>query len=160
MPPWHSGYIIWGSILGYYRARWAFQSIKRCLRGLINIRPGYLIFRQGNTCTIESYLPSHFARQFRYDQIYGGNLNTGLHFNGNIFEGVRAWYFQVARETGVMFSLPQRSPNEYISLSFCTWYVIADMVLGYEMNASCIKAFKTTYSAYRGSKTILKKRMN
>ena len=30
---------------------------------LINIQPRYLVFRQGNACTIESYMPSWFARQ-------------------------------------------------------------------------------------------------
>jgi len=29
---------------------------------LMSIRPGYLVFRQGDTCTIEPYLPSRFAR--------------------------------------------------------------------------------------------------
>ena len=29
---------------------------------LINIRPGYLVFRQGNTCCIEPYMPNRFAR--------------------------------------------------------------------------------------------------
>jgi len=36
-------------------------------RWLINIRPKYLIFRQGDTCTIEPYLLSRFTRQFGYD---------------------------------------------------------------------------------------------
>jgi len=49
---------------------------------LINIQPGYLIFRQGNSCTIEPYMPSHFARQFGYDQLYVGNPNAGLCFSG------------------------------------------------------------------------------
>jgi len=34
------------------------------------------------------------------------------------------------------------------------------MVSGYKMNVSCIKAIKSTYSAYRGSKTVRKKGMN
>ena len=34
---------------------------------LVNIRPGYLLFRQGNSCTIEPYMPNRFARQFGYD---------------------------------------------------------------------------------------------
>ena len=34
------------------------------------------------------------------------------------------------------------------------------MVSGYEMNASCIKAIKCTYSACKGSKTVHKKGMN
>ena len=35
---------------------------------LINIRPGYLVFQQSDSCTIEPYMPSRFARQFGYDQ--------------------------------------------------------------------------------------------
>ena len=34
---------------------------------LINIQPRYLIFHQGDTCTIEPYLSSQFARQFGYN---------------------------------------------------------------------------------------------
>jgi len=89
-----------------------------------------------------------------------GNPNTGLHFNGNFFEGAQAWYFQVAGGTGAMFNLPQRSPNTYTNLSFCTWYVIVNTVPGYEMNTSCIKAIKSTYSACKGSKIARKKGMN
>ena len=89
-----------------------------------------------------------------------GNLNTGFCFSGNLFEGARVWYFHVAGGMGATFSLPQPSPNLYTSLSFCTWYVIAEMVPGYEINASCVKVIKTTYSAYKGSKTVRKKRMN
>jgi len=33
-------------------------------------------------------------------------------------------------------------------------------VPGYGINTSCIKAIKSTYSAYKGSKTTRKKRMN
>ena len=65
---------------------------------LINIRPGYLIFRQGNVCTIEPYLPSQFARQFGYDKLFVGNPNLGLIFSGNLYEGARAWYFNMAEE--------------------------------------------------------------
>jgi len=28
---------------------------------LINIQPGYLVFRQGNYCTLEPYIPCRFA---------------------------------------------------------------------------------------------------
>ena len=59
-----------------------------------------------------------------------------------------------------MFSLPQRSPNAYTGLSFCNWYVIANMVPGYEMNILCIKAIKSTYKACKGAKTVHKKGMN
>jgi len=54
---------------------------------LINIRLGYLIFHQGDTCTIKPYLPSQFARQFGCDQLYVGNPNTGLHFSRNLLKG-------------------------------------------------------------------------
>jgi len=83
---------------------------------LINIRPWYLIFRQGNTCTIKPYLPSRFAR-LGYDQLYVGNPNTILRFSENLFEGARAWYFHVAGGTRATF-IPQRTPHSYTSLSF------------------------------------------
>jgi len=47
---------------------------------------------QGDSCTIEPYMPSRFARQFGYDQLYVGNPNAGFRFNGNLFEGALAWY--------------------------------------------------------------------
>jgi len=126
---------------------------------LMSIRLGYLIFRQDDSCTIEPYLPSRFAHQFGYDQLYVGNPNTILYFSGNL-EGARAWYFHVAGGTGAIFNLPQRPPNAYTSLSFCTWYIVANTVPGYEMNASCIKAIKSSYNVHRGSKTVRKKGMN
>jgi len=84
---------------------------------LINIRPGYLIFQQGDSCTI---MPSPFAQQFNYDQLYIGNPNSGLRFSGNLFEGAWVWYYSVAGGTRAIFSLPHRTPNCYASLGFCT----------------------------------------
>ena len=86
---------------------------------LINIRPGYLVFRQENICPIEPYLPSQFARQFGYDQLYVGNPNLGLHFSSNLFEGARTWYFNVTGGTEARFNLPQKVPYFYTSLRFC-----------------------------------------
>jgi len=63
------------------------QLPSRVIWWLINIRSGYLIFWQGDSCTIESYMPSHFARQFDYNQLYVGNPNTGICFSENLFEG-------------------------------------------------------------------------
>jgi len=57
---------------------------------LINIRPGYLVFRQGNSYTLEPYTPCWFARQFDYDQLYIGNPNPSLCFSENLFEEARA----------------------------------------------------------------------
>jgi len=66
---------------------------------LINIRSGYLVFRQGDSCMIEPYMPSRFVRQFGYDQLYIGNPNSSLCFNGNLFKGARAWYYSSAGGT-------------------------------------------------------------
>jgi len=63
-------------------------------------------------------MPNRFAQQFGYDQLYVGNPNDGLCFNGNLFEGARAW--SVAGGTKTIFSLPHKTPNSYTSLSFCT----------------------------------------
>jgi len=81
-------------------------------------------------------------------------------FSGNLFEGARIWYFYVARGTWVTFSLSQRTPNSYSSISFCTCYVITNMVPGYGMNTSCLKAIKSAYSACKGFKTTRTKGMN
>ena len=112
---------------------------------LINIRPGYLIFRQGNSCTIEPYMPNRFARQFSYDQLYIGNPNADFSFSGNLFEGARAWYYSVAGGTKAIFSLPHKTPNCYTSLSFCTWYSLASKMPGFSINVSCIKSIKASY---------------
>ena len=85
---------------------------------LINIRPGYLVFRQGNSCLIEPYFPSRFARQFGYGQLYIGNLNLRLSSSGTLFEGARAWYYFVVGYMGVKFSLPQKVPNLQVTLIF------------------------------------------
>ena len=119
---------------------------------LINIQPGYLVFQQGDSYTIDPYMPSCFARQLGYDQLYVGIPNTGLRFSGNLFEGTRAWYYSVVGGTRVIFSLPHRTPNCYTTLSFCTWYFIASRVPNFGMNTSCIKSIKASYKAKVGSK--------
>ncbi|ONK56633.1 uncharacterized protein A4U43_C10F10970 [Asparagus officinalis] len=57
---------------------------------LINIRLGYLIFRQGRKCFIEPYQPYRFSRKFGYDQLYVGNPKPTLAYTGNVYEGARA----------------------------------------------------------------------
>ena len=57
-----------------------------------------------------AFMPSHFARQFSYDQLYVGNPNAGLYFSGNLFEGAQAWYYSVAGGTKAVFSLLSRRP--------------------------------------------------
>ena len=85
---------------------------------LINIRPEYLVFRQGDFCTLKPYVPCQFTQQFGYDQLYVGNPNPSLRFCGNLFEGARAWYYSVAGGTGAIFTLPHKTPNSYASFRF------------------------------------------
>jgi len=93
---------------------------------LINIRPGYVLFRQGNSCTIEPYMSNRFARQFGYDQLCVDNPTAHLAFSGNLFEGARAWYYSVAGGTDALFRLPLKEPKCRTSFSFCTWYFQAN----------------------------------
>ena len=67
-------------------------------------------------------MPSRFARQFGYAQLYVGNPNTQLAFNGNLCEGARAWYYSVAGGTEATFRLPVEEPKSLTSFTFCTWY--------------------------------------
>jgi len=57
------------------------------------------------------------------------------------------WYYNVAGGTIVVFSLPHRTPNCHISLSFCTWYFLASRVPGFKINTSCIKSIKASHKA-------------
>ena len=42
---------------------------------LVSIRPSHLVYRCSDICYLEPYIPSHFARQFAYDQLYVDNPN-------------------------------------------------------------------------------------
>ena len=125
---------------------------------LINIRPWYLIFRQGNTCTIKPYLPSRFAR-LGYDQLYVGNPNTILRFSENLFEGARAWYFHVAGGTGATLF-----PNERHILILAS---ASHLVCRHRYGAGLRDQY-LVYQGYqiylyckcKGSKTTRKKEMN
>ena len=45
---------------------------------LVSIRSSHLLYRSEDTCYLEPYVPSRFARQFGYDQLYVGNPNSSL----------------------------------------------------------------------------------
>lgn len=53
------------------------------------------MYHQDNTYYLEPYYLTCFASQFRYDQLYIGNLNPNIKSIGNLFEGARAWYYFV-----------------------------------------------------------------
>lgn len=76
---------------------------------LINIHPSHLLYRQDNMCYIEPYIPSLFARQFGYTQLYVGNLNRALVYQGNLFEGALEWFHFAVGGVSVKFVLPQKS---------------------------------------------------
>ena len=97
-------------------------------------------------------MPCRFARQFGYDQLYAGKPNPNLRFCGNLFKGVRAWYYNIAGGTSAVFTLPHKKPNSYASLGFCMWYFMANKVPGFGINTSCIKDIKSAYKAKEGSK--------
>ena len=40
---------------------------RRIFEWLVSIHPSHLVYGSGDTCYLESYVPSQFARQFGYD---------------------------------------------------------------------------------------------
>jgi len=81
------------------------------------------------------------------------DLNLGLRFRGNLYEGARAWYINMAGGTEARFNLPQKVPNSYANLLFCAWYIIANSVPGYNINNTCIKKIKVMFQAKKGYKS-------
>ena len=69
-----------------------------------------------------------------------------------MYEGARAWYFNVAGGTEARLNLPQKIPNSCSSLRLCAWYVIADSVPEYNINNNCIRRIKAMFQAKKGSK--------
>ena len=126
---------------------------------LINIRLGYLIFQKGNVCTIEPWMPSRFAHQISYDQLYVSKPSD-LHFSDNMYGRGTGMVLLCVWRTCVRSNLPQKMLNSYASLGFCVWYITADLVPLYNMNCSDIKQIKTMYQARKSSKNTCLKGMN
>jgi len=80
------------------------------------------VYRSRNTCYLEPYVPSRFARQFGYDQLYVDNPNASLAFMGSLIDGARAWRFFIAGYTEARLFMPLRTPNLLMTLGFCQWY--------------------------------------
>jgi len=107
---------------------------------LVSIRPSHLLFRSGDTCYLEPYIPSRFARQFGYDQLYVGNPNPDLHFLGSLIDGARAWQFFTADGTGARLRTPLRDPGLWTTLCFCQWYVASNSTPpGFRVNRSGVQ---------------------
>ncbi|XP_020242540.1 uncharacterized protein LOC109820755 [Asparagus officinalis] len=101
-----------------------------CFRWLVNIRVGYLVLRVKNRCHIEPYLPSRFARQFGYDQLYVGNPSRGLKIEGGLIDGVRAWLWTMVGCTGAQFALPSSRRKPLITFLSCKWFLSANESIG------------------------------
>lgn len=113
-----------------------------CFWWLINIHPGYLVYHQGMTCHMESYLLGRFARQFGSSQLYVGSLNQKLGFQGNLFERACTWYHFCAGGTSARFILPHEMSSLYLSQSLCTWDHVANAITSFRINHDCIKRLK------------------
>ena len=89
---------------------------------------------------MEPYVPSRFARQFGYDQLYVGNPNLNLAFMGSLIDGARAWRFFITGCTGARLRTPLRAPNLLMTLCFCQWYATSNSTpLGFKANSSGVK---------------------
>jgi len=89
---------------------------------LVSIRPSHLLYRSEDTCYLEPYAPSRFARQIGYDQLYVGNPNSNLDFIGSLIDGARAWRLFIAGCTDTRMCMSLRTPNLLMTLGFCQWY--------------------------------------
>ena len=78
-------------------------------------------------------MPSRFARQFGYDQLYVDNPNPHLGHTGSLIDNARALRYFIAGYTGAPFCMPLRVFNLLISLRFCQWYHISN---------SCVPEFR------------------
>jgi len=107
---------------------------------LVSIRPSHLLYRSGDTCYLEPYVPSRFARQFGYDQLYVGNPNLNLAFLGSLIDGVHAWRFFIAGCTGARLRMPLRNPSLLMTMCFCQSYATFNSTpLGFSVNNSGVK---------------------
>ena len=96
--------------------------------------------RSGDTCYLEPYVPSRFARQFGYDQLYVGNPNSNLAFMGSLIDGARAWRFFIVGCTEARLCMPLRTPNLLTTLGFCQWYRTSNSTpTGFSVNSSGVK---------------------
>lgn len=123
-----------------------------CFWWLINIHLGHLVYHEGMTCHMEPYLPNRFAHQFDYSHLYVENPNLNLSFQGNLFDGARAWYDFCIGDTGVQFFLPHKTPTSYLSQGFYTWYHATNVIIDFRINHDCLKEIESFYSKKRGAK--------
>lgn len=114
----------------------------------------HLVLCLEDVCYVEPYHPNHFFHQFGYGQLYVGNPNKLIRFEGNLFQGTWVWYHLIAGGTNARFSMPLKTLNLYTSFSFCSWYSIACWVPhNFNVNNTCLRDIKVWYSKKEGSST-------
>lgn len=98
-------------------------------------------------CYLELYLPSHFAFQFSYTQLYIGNPSKAITYQGNLYKGAWGRFYFIAGGTDAKFALPQKFPVLNAALSFCTWHYMANPeVPNFSPNYICCEEIETFYS--------------
>ena len=96
--------------------------------------------QERDTCYSKPYVPSRFARQFKYDQLYVGNPNTNLAFIGSLIDGARTWRYFIAGCTEAQLCMPLRTPNLLMALGFCQWYRTSNSTpTGFSVNSFGVK---------------------
>lgn len=110
----------------------SFMLASRPFTWMTNFRLRYHVSWHGAYYLIGSYMSFLFAHQFGYGQLYVGNANPKLCAQCSLLDGVRAWFYSIARGTRYSFVLPPVNPRLHRSLSFCHWYLTAAQILGFE----------------------------
>ena len=101
-------------------ARDGITSLSRgVFKWLVSIWPSHLVYRSGDVCYLEQYVPSSFARQFRYDQLYISNPNISLAFMWSLIDGARAWRYFIAGCIEARMCMLLRTSNLLMTLGFC-----------------------------------------
>ena len=70
----------------------------------------HLVYQYGDVSYLELYLPSYFARQFDYDQLYIGYLNPRLGYVRSLIDDARAWGTSLPAARGPDFVCHTRLP--------------------------------------------------
>jgi len=89
-------------------------------------------------------MPSSFARQFEYDQLYVDNPNPDLRYIGSLIDDARAWRYFIISYTGAHFCMPLQVSNLLMSLGFCLLYHISNSYVSeFRINAFGLKLIST-----------------
>ena len=116
------------------------------------IKPSHLVYHCGDVCYLKPYVPSRFARQFGYDQLYVGNPNACLAFMGSLIDCTRAWRYFIVSCTETRLCMPIKTSNLLTTLGYYQWYKASNSNPSeFNIHSSGIKLiFKWGQSSIRG----------